>query len=154
VLTAYRIWHKVGRLCTADDVSNYFKQDYMKKAIFLIFLLLNVNIYSQEKKCSDYKIGKFTYTNPLYKNWKVLRNETEQIETDKVNKIELRASIDWVTDCEYILTYTKFNNSENHPIVGQKINVKIIKVRDESVICESESLGAKLELEMVLEKEK
>jgi hypothetical protein len=38
--------------------------------------------------------------------------------------------------------------------VGQKINVKIIKVENESVICESEGLGAKLELEMILEKEK
>jgi hypothetical protein len=125
----------------------------MKKAIFIIFLLMNLNIYSQEKKCSDYKAGKFTYTNPLYKNWKVLRNENEQIETDNVNKIELRASINWVSDCEYILTYTKFNDSENHSIVGQKINIKIIRVGNESLICESEGLGAKLELEMVLDKE-
>ncbi|MEA9414025.1 MULTISPECIES: hypothetical protein [unclassified Flavobacterium] len=126
----------------------------MKETILLIILLINLNTYSQEKKCSDYKVGKFTYTNPIYKNWKILRNETEQIETDKVNKIELRASINWVSACEYILTYTKFNDSENHSIVGQKINVKIIKVGNESVICESEGLGAKLELEMVLEKEK
>jgi hypothetical protein len=126
----------------------------MKEAILLTFLLINLNTYSQEKKCSDYKVGKFTYTNPLYKNWKVLRNETEQIETDQVNKIELRASINWVSDCEYILTYRQLNDSENHSIVGQKINVKIIKVGKESVICESEGLSAKLELEMVLEKEK
>jgi hypothetical protein len=106
----------------------------MKKAIFLMFLIFNLNIYSQEKKCSDYKVGKFTYTNPFYKKWKVLRNETEQIETDEVNKIQLRASINWVSDCEYILTYTKFDDSEEHPIVGQKINVKIIKVGNESVI--------------------
>ncbi|MTD67776.1 hypothetical protein [Flavobacterium sp. LC2016-13] len=126
----------------------------MKVIILLIILLINLNTYSQEQKCSDYKVGKFKYTNSLYKNWEVLRNETEQIETDKVNKIELRASINWVSDCEYILTYTKLNDSENHSIVGQKINVKIIKVGNERVICESEGLGAKLELEMVLEKGK
>lgn len=122
----------------------------MKETILLIFLLFNLNTYSQEKKCSDYKVGKFTYTNPLYKNWKVFRSETEQIETDEVKKIELRASVNWVSDCEYILIYTKFNDSEKHSIVGQKINVKIIKVGNESVICESDGLGTKLE--MVLEK--
>ena len=126
----------------------------MQKIFFFILLLFNLNMHSQEKKCSDYKIGRFTYSNSIYKNWKVLRNKNEQIETDKVNKIELRASINWVSDCEYILIYTKFNDSESHPIVGQKINVKIIKVENQSIICESVGLGTRLELEMVLEKEK
>lgn len=124
----------------------------MKKTILLIILLFSITIYSQKKKCSDYKIGKFIYTNPLYKNWKVSRNETEQIETDKENKIELKASVNWISDCEYILTYTSFNDSMEHAIIGQKLTVKIIEVKSDSLICVSEGLGQKLELEMLLEK--
>lgn len=127
------------------------KLDILKKIFFLFFIFFNLKHYSQDRKCLDFKVGKFKYTNSLYKSWIVIRNETEQIETDSEKQIELRASINWISDCEYVLTYTKFNGSINHSIVGEKIVVKMIKIKNESVICESEGFGTKLEIEMTLE---
>jgi len=124
----------------------------MKKLLLLLLLLLNFYGYSQEKKCSDYKIGSFTYSNPLYKNWKVIRTQTEQLEIDEENKIKLQALVNWVSDCEYNLTYTKVNDSIENPIIGKKLNVKIIKVNDNSIICKSSGLGIELEFEMLLKK--
>lgn len=122
----------------------------MTKLTILFFIAFNFCTYSQEKKCSDFRTGTFIYSNPLYKNWKVVRSDNEQIEIDDVEKIKLQASVDWISDCEYNLTYTKFNDSDDSPIIGKKINVKIIKVGKNSVVCKSEGLSAILELEMLL----
>lgn len=124
----------------------------MRKTLLFIFCMLSFVVFSQEEKCKDYKIGNFTYTHPSYKNWMVKRSTTEQVETDVENKIQLKASVDWISDCEYILTYSSINDSKDYPIIGQKINVKIVSTKSDRIVCISKGLGIELELEMLLVK--
>lgn len=124
----------------------------MKKIIFIAFIVLNLKVSAQEKKCSDYRNGKFTFEDPAFTNWRVIRNGTEQIQIDDLNQIEIYGSIEWISDCEYILTYTKINIPEWNSIIGQKVNIKIIEVKTNSIIVHSKALGNEMEVEMVLEK--
>jgi len=113
-----------------------------------LFLLINFACFAQEKKCTDFKIGKFVYSKPEYKRFKVTRTETTQIEIDSVTGIVLEGSIEWKSECAYELTYTKISNQNMSSMIGQKLKSEIIKISGNNIICKTEGVGMELELEM------
>lgn len=121
----------------------------MRKLTIIIVLLLSVNSYTQEKKCADFKTGTFEYSNPIYSDWKITRTDKLQIETDTIHNIVIHASVNWTSDCEYELTYTKVSDPGMQTMVGQTMQVKIIRVSTDRILCLSKSNGVDLELEMV-----
>ncbi|WP_031453214.1 hypothetical protein [Flavobacterium chungangense] len=121
----------------------------MKIKFIVLLILFFTNIaFSQEKKCFDFKVGTFSYNNPIYKKYKVIRKETVQIETDTVTGLILEGVVEWKSDCQYVLTYTKVSNKDHEKILGQKINVDISNILGNTFVCKSEGLGIKMELEM------
>lgn len=121
----------------------------MKVNFILLSVLCFVNIgFSQEKKCSNFKTGTFFYNNSAYKRFKVIRKETIQIETDTVTGLILEGVVEWKSDCQYILTYTKVSSKAHEKILGQKINAEISNIVGNTFLCKSEAFGVTMELEM------
>jgi hypothetical protein len=122
----------------------------MKTALFTIFLITLFTIgYSQTNKCSDFKIGKFEYTNPKYSEWKVIRTDSTQTEINSKNGIELKASIKWKSDCEYILTYEIIKNSDQKDLIGKKVLVEIFEIQNNKLKYNSKLDNLELTSEMI-----
>ena len=101
----------------------------MKNWIYLVFVFILLNCKAQEKKCTDYRTGKFNY---ILKNRPELitRTDSTQIEINPITKVEVYSSIEWKSDCEYVMTYETILNypEDASHMIGQKINVRIISV--------------------------
>lgn len=117
--------------------------------IFGLLFLINFSAFAQEKKCSDFKIGNFKYSKEEYKKYKVERHNSIQIETDTITGVKMEGSINWKSDCEYELTYTKVSEPKYAKALGQKLKVEIIKITGNTVICKTEGGGITLEIEMI-----
>ena len=74
----------------------------------------------------DFRIGQFRYLNPEYKDVIIKRRKNKQIE--KTKDLKLVYEIEWISPCNYVLTYTKVSEPEYEYLIGQKIDVKIIDV--------------------------
>lgn len=100
----------------------------MKKLISVVVILLTLNNCAQEKQCADYKTGKFEYADKN-RTEKIIRTNNLQIEINPLDGIEIYTTIEWTSDCEYIMTYQKILN---HPkdvstVIGEKIYVEILE---------------------------
>lgn len=118
------------------------------KFIVTLVLLINFSAFAQEKKCSDFKTGNFKYSKEEYKKYKVERYNSIQIETDTTTGVKMEGSINWKSDCEYELIYTKVSEPKYAKAIGQKLKVEIIKITGNTVLCKSEGGGITLEIEM------
>ena len=119
------------------------------KVRIVVILLIFVNVmFSQEKKCLDFKTGTFSYNNPALKRFKVVRKENIQIETDTVTGSIVEGSIEWKSDCNYVLTYTKITIKVLEKLLGQTINVEIANISGNTILCKTEGFGRKVDLEM------
>jgi len=74
----------------------------------------------------DFKIGKFKYLNPQYLDVDIKRKRKKQIEIN--NDFKSIYKIEWITPCNYILTYQKVSDEKYEYLIGQQINVKIVDV--------------------------
>lgn len=122
----------------------------MNKICFsIIVVLLNFTTYSQNKECSNFKIGIFKYTNPSFSKYKVTRDENIQIETDSLTGFEVKGIVKWISDCEYELVYSEVSNSKYQSIIGKKIKTFITSIEGNKIMCKSEGMGRKLDIEMI-----
>lgn len=107
----------------------------MKKTVItLITLLLTLSCFAQEINCKKFKTGKFRYVKEGMSE-KIVRTENMQIETNPNSKIIIKTLIEWISDCEYIMTYQEILN---HPkdvssVIGKKINCKIVETNGKRV---------------------
>ncbi|KPM30799.1 Hypothetical protein I595_3296 [Croceitalea dokdonensis DOKDO 023] len=99
----------------------------MKNCIYLILIITCFNCKAQEKKCLDYKTGNFNYVLENRPEL-IIRTDSTQIEINPITKVEAYSSIEWKSDCEYVMTYTKILNypEDASHMIGQAINVEII----------------------------
>ena len=101
----------------------------MMKLIFaLIFILLSIHSYSQNRSCVEFKTGEFRYLKEGRKE-KIIRKENLQIETNPYNDIIIKTAIEWTSECNYTMTYVEILN---HPkdvssVIGKKIFCEIIE---------------------------
>jgi len=97
------------------------------KKIILLFALTLVSCYNQERKCTDFKTGKFT-SETTFDGKKLTssfeRNDSIQIEN--YNKVIDTFTIRWINDCEYILENVKPKNRAEK----KAIHVKILNTKD------------------------
>ena len=123
----------------------------MKKISFALFLIsLITNSYSQKKPCSDFKTGKFEYTNPKFSEWKVTRTDSTQTEISSITGVELNAKVKWKTNCEFVLTYKNIINSkESTEIIGKQIFVEIFEIQDSEFKYDSKFESTELTSEMI-----
>ena len=94
----------------------------MKKILYLLPFLLLFSCYNVERKCSDFKTGKFKFeyeVNGVKKTTVFERKDSIEIETFE-GKTDT-ATIRWVNDCEYILQKKHPKNMEEEKAIQMKI---------------------------------
>jgi len=103
----------------------------MKLGSTLLMVLMLTNCYAQEKNCSYFRTGTFSYADKEMP-YGIVRNESIQIETNTDTGDELHTSIEWKSDCEYILTYIKikYPKRDMNYLLGTKIFVKILETNE------------------------
>ena len=103
----------------------------MKTVLALLFLIVPIYSFSQEKECSNFHIGEFRYVKDGMPEH-IIRNDTLQIEINPIDKVEIYSSIEWTSNCEYTMTYMKILNYPNDvsDFIGRKIYVTIIETKD------------------------
>lgn len=107
----------------------------MRFLIFIVFTLLSNISFSQEKNCSDYKVGNFHYTNNNYTNWQIIRTDSEQIETNIKTGLVIHNSITWLSDCEFILTCTKVSKPSLEYAIGKIFRIRITETSNTGYTC-------------------
>ena len=94
----------------------------MKKILYLLPFLLLFSCYNVERKCSDFKTGKFKFeyeVNGVKKTTVFERKDSIEIETFE-GKTDT-ATIRWVNDCEYILQKKHPKNMAEEKAIQMKI---------------------------------
>jgi len=121
----------------------------MKDIITLFAFILLFTSCTMKKECLDFRTGKFEYTNPEHSEWTVFRTDSTQIEISRKNGIKIYGSIQWKSDCEYVLTYDKIENSDFKDLVGSNVYVEITETKKNKYKCHSESNGLNMDFEMI-----
>nr|WP_315154759.1 DNA topoisomerase IV [uncultured Flavobacterium sp.] len=94
----------------------------MKKIYYLLPLLLLISCYNVDRKCSDFKTGKFKFeyeVNGVKKTTVFERNDSIEIETFE-GKTDT-ATIRWVNDCEYVIQKKHPKNMAEEKAIQMKI---------------------------------
>ncbi|MEG0915561.1 MAG: hypothetical protein RSF68_00960 [Myroides sp.] len=100
----------------------------MKLTFTLLALLMLSYCYAQDKNCSYFRTGTFSYADKEMP-YRIVRDEGIQVETNTDTGDELHTSVEWKSDCEYILTYIKikYPKRDMNYLLGTKIFVKILE---------------------------
>ena len=100
----------------------------MKLTFTLLTLLMLSYCYAQDKNCSYFRTGTFSYADKDMP-YRIVRDEGIQVETNTDTGDELHTSVEWKSDCEYILTYIKikYPKRDMNYLLGTKIFVKILE---------------------------
>ena len=108
------------------------------KNIALLFCLTLVSCYQQERNCTDFKTGKFEFSQEI--DGKV---ETSVFERNDSLQIEnFRGTIDtssvrWINDCEFVLQKLHPRNREEK----KSIHMKILTTNDKGYSFEYSYVG-------------
>jgi len=99
----------------------------MKKTLLFVAFLTFVSCYKQERKCADFKTGKFQFEHQIGKEKKVTffeRNDSIEVENfeEKIDSSYVR----WINDCEYVLH--KINPKNKHEQKG--VHIKILTTKN------------------------
>ena len=103
----------------------------------LVMVLLN-SCYNQERNCTDFKVGKFEFTQEIdgVNETSIFeRSDSLQIETFR-NQTD-SSSVRWINDCEFILNKLNPKNREEK----KGIHIKILSTTQEGYIFEYSYVG-------------
>ncbi|MCG2612010.1 hypothetical protein LZZ90_10875 [Flavobacterium sp. SM15] len=78
------------------------------------------------KLISNFKSGKFKYSGIIFPNATITRTNEYQIEQNG-NEV-FKYKIEWTNPYSYTITYLEVNQKEYEYLIGEKINVEIIKI--------------------------
>jgi len=110
----------------------------MKKIILSFGFLTLVSCYQQERKCVDFRNGKFKFEHQIGEEKKVTffkRNDSIEIENfeGKIDSSRVR----WINDCEYVLH--KINPKNKHEQKG--VHIKILTTKNNTYTFEFGMVG-------------
>ncbi len=112
----------------------------MKNLLFFVLFVFAISSCNKERNCSNFKTGNFEYS---FENisYKIHRTDVTQIEIDLESGIEFHSSIDWKSDCDFVLTYERILNSSDDLsfLIGKEIDCSIIETDGEKMIVHAES---------------
>ncbi|HEX8268985.1 MAG TPA: DNA topoisomerase IV [Flavobacterium sp.] len=94
----------------------------MKKLLLLPLLALLLSCYSQERKCADFRTGKFRFEYEVggaKKTTTFVRTENQEI--DFYEGKSDTSSVRWINDCEYIVTKLHPKNMQEKKAIAMKI---------------------------------
>ncbi|WGD33864.1 hypothetical protein [Olleya sp. YS] len=121
----------------------------MKSIFSIIIFLITLIGYAQEKECIDFKVGKFTYSNPDYSDLITIRKDTLQIDYYPNLGWELTSKVNWLNDCKYEIIYTEVNDSKLDLLIGVRFVIEIIEINSNKILCRTVSEGLTVEQEMI-----
>jgi hypothetical protein len=76
----------------------------MKKLTLLLPILILVSCSNKERKCQDFKTGKFTFTQKIDgKKQTSTFTRTDSLQIETFNGKTDTATVRWVNDCEFVL---------------------------------------------------
>ncbi len=119
------------------------------KNLVLLLLLPFCSLWSQEKQCAPFKTGTFQYDDPAYSGYKIIRTETEQVETNTENKTKLHGTIEWTSECSYILTLDQLESDGKKTLIDKKIHVEILRTDSRGYTCKAVMDGHTKEITII-----
>lgn len=110
----------------------------MKYIFYISLLFFSITSCTKENTCKDLHEGNFGYTDAELSHIEIKRSGDSQVEINTETKVETYTHIEWISDCEYIITYEKFENApeELNFMIGKKINAEIVEVNGERFTCQ------------------
>ncbi|MDK2771630.1 DNA topoisomerase IV [Flavobacterium haoranii] len=108
------------------------------KKIALLFSLSLVSCYQQERNCTDFKTGKFEFSQEIDGKTETSvfeRNDSLQIENFR-GTIDT-SSVRWINDCEFVLQKLHPRNREEK----KSIHMKILTTNDKGYSFEYSYVG-------------
>ena len=123
----------------------------MKHVLFVLFVFLTGNAFTQDLDCAQFKNGKFMIVDPENGNSYINRQGNTQTETGDGSGLELLFDVVWLNECTYTLKIKEvFKNPKNIPLLLEMVlTVEIIETKENSYVQRSTSDM----FEMVLESE-
>ena len=94
------------------------------KRLLLLFpiLLLLTSCYDQERKCTDFKTGKFRFEHEINGKKKItLFERTDSFEIESYEGKTDTSSVRWINDCEYVLQKINAKSAAEKKAVHMKI---------------------------------
>ena len=121
------------------------------KISILLFLGVCINCKSQDKNCSRFKTGTFSYVDSSTGNEQLIkRNDSLQYENIKTKGITIITTVEWTSDCEYVLTYKDILNYKNKELmIGRKIYSNIIETNGNEFKIHSKSDNIDTYIDMI-----
>ncbi|MGY3792181.1 hypothetical protein [Aquimarina sp. 433] len=101
----------------------------MRYLLLTLLLSTITGCYAQSKDCSKFKTGTFKYPNDN-SSFVITRNDSIQVEFDKKNNFKMVGSVEWLSDCQYKLTYTEVSDPRASSLVGVSFTVDITSASD------------------------
>ena len=94
----------------------------MKKTTLLLLYIITLSCYQQERKCTDFKTGKFEFTQEIDgKKQTSIFTRTNDLQIETYNGKTDTASVRWVNDCEFILQKLHPKNMTEKKAISMKI---------------------------------
>ncbi len=107
----------------------------MRKLVIILFSIFSLYTFGQDKTCSDFKTGKFEYTNASYADWEITRTLTEQVEVNTATGLVIHNDVTWLSDCEFTLTCSKVSQDAYKHAIGKVFKVKITEASNKGYTC-------------------
>jgi hypothetical protein len=104
----------------------------------LLILTLLISCDKQERNCTDFKTGKFEFTQEIDgKKQTSTFERTEKLQIETFNGKTDTASVRWVNDCEFVLEKLHPKNMQEK----KAISMKILTTKDKTYIFEYSFVG-------------
>lgn len=108
------------------------------KSISLVISLLFISCDKQERNCTDFKIGKFEFSQIIDgKKQTSTFKRTDKLQIETFNGKIDTASVRWVNDCEFILLKLHPKNMKEK----KAISMKILNTKNKTYIFEYSFVG-------------
>lgn len=120
-----------------------------RNLLSLLILALLFTSCASVKNCTAFKIGNFSYVNQTFSDWKIFRNDSTQVETSKATGMEVTGKVTWKSECEYEIVYVKTNHPKLQKMIGKKVEIKIISIKNDTITYEATSDTIKMESKVV-----
>ena len=111
----------------------------------LLFFITAFNVHAQD--CDKFRTGTFEYETHGLGMFIVKRDATHQWMYMPNKMFDVKGSIEWVSDCKYVLTYESSTGTQFDltGIVGTQEYCEIIKTTDDGYTCEVTDSGGEVQ---------
>ena len=119
----------------------------MKHLLLIAIFFTGFATFAQN--CTDFKTGTFKYTAAEMKGITIVRTATSQAETQDKTGATVSGPIEWISDCEYVMTCKKVTLKDMEHMLNKQIKVKITKTDGKKYTCTATMEGMEFDMEII-----